>query len=190
MPTSISPLCVAEMKLSASLELTFSPVIGSVPLADFTARHSPSSRSDQRNAKLAYHGGEGSHHLRAMLNWAVKRGDLDHNPAAGMDERVSKPASDFCQTRRLPRCGPHSLTFQKPVELALKLATETGQRIGGGVRHHWGSSLDGCMKNTWTIPAEVSKTATTRARTLQHGVGANRGSPEHQPQWSPSVAVW
>jgi integrase len=94
--------------------------------------------------------------IRAMLNWAVKRGYLDSNPATGMEEGgVSKPRERYLSEEEIVALWPAFSTFKKPVELALKLALVTGQRIGEicGMTE---SELD-LAKAQWTIPAERFK---------------------------------
>jgi integrase len=94
--------------------------------------------------------------LRAMLNWAVGRGYLDVNPAAGMDESgASKPRERYLSEEEIAALWPALTKFKKPVELALKLALVTGQRIG----EVCGITMDelDLSKSIWTIPAERSK---------------------------------
>ena len=94
--------------------------------------------------------------IRAMLNWAVKCGYLDSNPASGMEESgASKPRERYLSEEEIAALWPALSTFKKPVELALKLALVTGQRIGEicGMTE---SELD-LARGLWTIPAERSK---------------------------------
>jgi integrase len=94
--------------------------------------------------------------LRAMLNWAVKRGLLDSNPAAGMEEGgASKPRERYLTEEEIAALWPALSMFKQPVELALKLALVTGQRIGE-VCGMTMEELD-LAKAIWTIPAERSK---------------------------------
>jgi integrase len=142
-------------EIKRKLKVDILPIIGSVPLADLHRRdiHRVLDPIKERGSPIM---AEKVHtDLRAMLNWAVKRGDLDHNPAAGMDERVSKPRQRFLSDEEIAELWPAFTTFKKPVELALKLALVTGQRIGE-VCAMTKDQLD-LTKNTWTIPAEVSK---------------------------------
>jgi integrase len=94
--------------------------------------------------------------IRAMLNWAVKCGYLDSNPASGMEESgASKPRERYLSEEEIAALWPALSTFKKPVELALKLALVTGQRIGE-ICGMTKSELD-LAKGLWTIPAERSK---------------------------------
>jgi integrase len=132
------------------------PVIGNMPLADLHRRDihrvlDPiKERGSLAMAEKVYTD------IRAMLNWAVKRGYLDSNPATGMEEGgVSKPRERYLSEEEIAALWPALSTFKKPVELALKLALVTGQRIGEicGMTE---SELD-LSKAAWTIPAERSK---------------------------------
>jgi integrase len=94
--------------------------------------------------------------LRAMLSWAVARGLLDHNPATAMQEDdPGKPRERFLDEEEIATLWPALSTFSKPVELALRLALITGQRIGE-VCGMTEDEID-LAKAIWTIPAERSK---------------------------------
>ena len=94
--------------------------------------------------------------VRAMLNWAVKRGLLDTNPANGMEEGDgSKARTRWLSEEEIAALWPALSMLKAPVAMALKLALATGQRIGevcGMVE----DELD-LAKAVWTIPAERSK---------------------------------
>jgi len=94
--------------------------------------------------------------LRAMFRWAVGRGYLDQSPVAGMEEDDgSKARTRFLTEEEIAGVWPALLIFKKPVELALRLALVTGQRIG----EVCGITLDEIdfPKALWNIPAERSK---------------------------------
>jgi integrase len=95
-------------------------------------------------------------HLSAMLSWAVERGYIDSNPAARLKmEGKSAPSSRFLSAEEIAALWPALSKFRKPVELALKIALVTGQRIGE-VGYMDVGELD-MAKRTWTIPPERSK---------------------------------
>jgi integrase len=94
--------------------------------------------------------------LRAMFRWAVARGYLDQSPVTGMEETDgSKARTRFLTEKEIAAVWPALSIFKKPVELALKLALVTAQRIGE-VCGMTESELD-LPKALWTIPAERSK---------------------------------
>jgi integrase len=134
------------------------PIIGDMPLANLHRRDihrvlDPiKERGSLAMAEKVYTD------VRAMLNWAVKRGYLDTNPAARMEEGgVSKPRERYLSEEEIAALWPALSLFKKPVELALKVALVTGQRIGEVV----GMTEDelDLTKAIWTIPAERSKNA-------------------------------
>jgi integrase len=94
--------------------------------------------------------------LRAMFRWAVARGYLDQSPVTGMEEDDgSKARTRFLTEEEIAALWPALSMFKKPVELALKLALVTGQRIGE-VCGMTEEELD-LPKALWNIPAERSK---------------------------------
>jgi integrase len=96
--------------------------------------------------------------VRAMLNWAVERGYLDHNPCAGMREGgASKPRERFLNEEEIALLWPAFSSFKPDVAWALKMALVTGQRIGE-VAGMTVEELD-LEKALWTLPAERSKNA-------------------------------
>jgi integrase len=138
------------------------PVIGDVKLAELHRRDihrvlDPiKERGSPAMAEKVYTD------LRAMLNWAVKRGLLDSNPAVGMEEGgVSKPRERYLSEDEIVALWPALSQFKKPVELALKLALVTGQRIGE-VTGMTDDELD-LAKAVWTIPVERSKNGKAHA---------------------------
>jgi integrase len=94
--------------------------------------------------------------IRAMFRWAVARGYLDQSPVAGMEEDDgSKTRTRFLTEEEIAAVWPALSIFKKPVELALRLALVTAQRIG----EVCGITLDEIdfPKALWSIPAERSK---------------------------------
>jgi integrase len=95
--------------------------------------------------------------LRAMIRWAVARGDLDGNPIEGAKRPVkSKPRERFLEPEEIAvlwKVWPTALPAS--VALALKLALVTGQRIGEVA----GISLDEIdfPKALWNLPADRTK---------------------------------
>jgi integrase len=138
------------------LNVNILPVIGNMPLAELHRRdvHRVTDPILKRGASaMAY---KTFCHLSAMLSWAVERGYIDSNPAARMKmEGKSAPSSRFLSAEEIAALWPALCNLRKPVELALKLALVTGQRIGE-VGYMDTSELD-LTKQVWTIPPERSK---------------------------------
>ena len=134
------------------------PVIGNVNLSDLHRRDvhrvlDPiKDRGSEASARKVFT------ELRAMLNWAVARGLLDHNPAAAMQEDDGGKARErYLTEEEIQMLWPALSNLKRPVELALKLALVTGQRIGevcGMTEEEINLDLP---KSSWTIPAERSK---------------------------------
>jgi integrase len=97
--------------------------------------------------------------VRAMLRWAVKRGDLDHNPIVGMSlpspVRFSDRALSEPEVAQLWAALPTALARAVDTQRILKLCLITGQRIGevaGIIR----AELD-LSAREWRLPARRSK---------------------------------
>jgi integrase len=138
------------------LNVNILPVLGNMPLAELHRRdiHRVTDPILKRGAgPMAY---KTFCHLSAMLNWACERGYIDSNPAARMKmEGKPKPSTRFLSAEEIAALWPALRNLRKPVELALKLALVTGQRIGE-VGYMNVGELD-MAKRTWTIPPERSK---------------------------------
>jgi len=105
-------------------------IIGSIPLSELH-RRDVTRVIDAKAAPIAAR--RAFDQLRAMIRWAVARGDLDHNPIDGMK-------------------GPAA---SKPRERVIKFCLVTGQRIGEvtGLRR---SELD-LARKVWNIPGSRTK---------------------------------
>jgi integrase len=72
--------------------------------------------------------------LRAMLRWAVKRGDLDRDPVAGMSmpspPRHRERALSEAEMRALWNALPTALAKSVDCQRIIRLALITGQRVG------------------------------------------------------------
>jgi integrase len=135
------------------------PVIGSVPLAELHRRDATrvvdavTGRGAPIEATFAFQD------LRSILRWAVARGDLDHDPIAGMPappggkprERVLSDDEIRQLWLALPTVLPRSPTCQRIIQLCLL----TAQRVGevAGMRR---SELD-LKARTWSLPGTRTK---------------------------------
>lgn len=97
--------------------------------------------------------------LRAMLRWAVSRGDLDHSPTEGM----RPPSADAPRERVLSDAEIRTLWHGLPVALArskacqriLKLCLLTAQRVGEVSGMHR-DELD-LARKIWNLPGTRTK---------------------------------
>jgi integrase len=113
--------------------------------------------------------------LRAMFAWAVKRGDLDHTPAGGMEKPATTGARDRVLTDDeiralwvgLPQWLVGSRTCSRiTCARIIRLCLITGQRLGEvcGMRR---VELD-LERRLWRLPAERTKNGATHAVPLSH----------------------
>jgi integrase len=133
------------------------PAIGNVPLAQLHRRDATRlidgviGRGAPIEATFVFQD------LRSILRWAVARGDLDHDPIAGMAAPpAGKPRERVLsdeEIRQLWAALPTTLspTYQRVIRLCLL----TAQRIGevAGMRR---SELD-LGKGTWSLPGSRTK---------------------------------
>jgi integrase len=94
--------------------------------------------------------------VRAMVRWAVARGDLDHSPIDGLrGPAISKPRTRTLTDTEIKAVW-HDLYDQRPdVGRVVRFCLATGQRVGEVTGITW-TELD--LPNAiWNIPAERSK---------------------------------
>jgi integrase len=132
------------------------PVIGNVPLAELH-RRDVTRVIDVKIVDAPIAARRVFEDIRAMVRWAVARGDLDHNPLDGMKgPAISKPRArvlteDEIKTLWLALPQLRSIHCQRIIKLCLI----TGQRIGEvvGLRQ---SELD-LKTSVWNIPGSRTK---------------------------------
>jgi integrase len=131
------------------------PIIGHIPIRELHRRDITRVIDSKSSAPIA--GRKVFEDLRAMVRWAVARGDLDHNPIDGMKgPAISKPR-DRVLTDEEIRALWHRLDELHSTEVALviKFCLVIGQRIGE-VTGLTGGELD-LARKLWNIPAARSK---------------------------------
>jgi integrase len=132
------------------------PVIGNVRLAELHRRdvHRVLDVIADRGSLLA--ASKAQQDIRTMVRWAIQRGYLDADPMVGMGAALkSKPRERFLSEDEIAKLWPALALLRKPVELALRLALVTGQRIGEICAMHE-DELD-VAKAVWTIPEHKTK---------------------------------
>jgi integrase len=149
------PTIKTGTELRRRLRADVIPVIGSIKLSDLH-RRDLHRVLDAKSGKRAA-AGKAFGDLRAMIRWAVARGDLDTNPIEGAKRPgKSKPRERFLEPEEIAilwKAWPTALPAS--VALALKLALVTGQRIGEVA----GITLDEIdfPKALWNLPAHRTK---------------------------------
>ena len=96
---------------------------------------------------------------RAMLRWAVARGDLDRNPMEGMRRPAEQTPRDRVldddEVRTIWHALPKALTRSETVPAILRLCLATGQRVGEIAGMERGEL--NLPAATWKIPAARTK---------------------------------
>src|SRR5262249_7094107 len=129
------------------------PIIGHIPLPELH-RRDVTRVIDAKSAPIAAR--KVFEDVRAMVRWAVARGDLDHNPIDGLrGPPISKPRTRALSDDEI-RTLWRSLDQVSPaVAQVVKFCLVTAQRVGevSGLRQ---DELD-LSKAVWNIPASRSK---------------------------------
>jgi len=135
------------------------PVIGNVKLTELHRRDATRvvDKIAKRNAPTEAM--RSFEDLRAMLRWAVSRGDLDHSPIEGMRKPPgSKPRERVLtddEIRILWNRLPEALARSPDCQRIIKLCLVTGQRVGE-VAGMTKSELD-LQHRVWRLPGARTK---------------------------------
>ena len=131
------------------------PIIGHIPLGELH-RRDVTRVIDAKLVDAPITARRVFEDVRAMVRWAVARGDLDHNPLDGLrGPAISKPRTRVLTDQEI-RAVWHGLNEVRPdVAQVVRFCLVTGQRVGEvtGLRP---SEID-LQRKVWTIPAERSK---------------------------------
>jgi integrase len=94
--------------------------------------------------------------VRAMIRWAVSRGDLDHSPIDGLrGPPTSKPRTRVLSDAEIKAVWHDLYKLRPDVGRVVRFCLATGQRVGE-VTGLTASELD-LRHRVWNIPAERSK---------------------------------
>jgi integrase len=133
------------------------PVIGGIALAGLHRRDVTRVIDAKRDAPIGAR--RAFEDLRAMLKWAVSRGDLDHNPIDGMKgpavSAVRQRVLSDDEIKALWLALPSALSRSPACQQIIKLCLITGQRVGEvtGMRR---SELD-LNRGIWSLPGSRTK---------------------------------
>src|SRR5262249_1597469 len=109
---------------------------------------------DAKTAPIAARGAY--EHLRAMIRWAVARGDLDHNPIEGMKgPPASKPRERSLSDDEIRVLWANLRQLPTEVQQVMKFCLVTGQRVGE-VAGLTPTELD-LSRKVWNIPGSRTK---------------------------------
>lgn len=165
-------------ELERRLERNILPIIGAVKLGELHRRDINRVIDPVLERGARTEAGRVFEDVRAMLRWAVARGDLDHNPIDGM----RKPAGSAPRQRilsedeirtvwtGLPRSLARSPACQRIVKLCLLTLQRVGEVSGMAVAE---LDLDAAGGALWTIP----------------GARTKNGYPHAVPLAAPAVAL-
>src|SRR6266511_184217 len=129
------------------------PVIGHVPIHELH-RRDITRVLDAKSAPIAAR--RVFEDLRAMVRWAVSRGDLDQNPIDGMKgPPISKPRTRVLTDDELRTLWSRLDRVPVQCQTVIKLCLVTGQRVGEVAGMSQGE-LD-LKRRVWNIPASRTK---------------------------------
>jgi len=131
------------------------PIIGHIPL-DELHRRDVTRVIDNKIEDAPITARRVFEDVRAMVRWAVARGDLDHNPIDGLrGPAISKPRTRTLTDSEIKAVW-HDLYDQRPdVGRVVRFCLTTGQRVGE-VTGLTSTELD-LPNAVWNIPEERSK---------------------------------
>jgi integrase len=130
------------------------PIIGHIPLRELHRRDITRVLDSKSAAPIAAR--RAFEDMRAMVRWAVSRGDLDHNPIEGMKGPANSNARQRVLSDKEIRALWQGLeAFSPCCQQVLKLCLVTAQRLGEvtGLER---SELD-LERRLWNIPGSRTK---------------------------------
>ena len=137
------------------------PVIGAVRLAELHRRDVNRAIDPILKRGKPIEANRVFENMRAMLRWAVARGDLDHSPMDGMAKPSVEATRDRVlsddEIRTIWHALPKVLAKSETVQRIARLCLLTGQRVGevAGMRR---DELD-LKKRVWSLPGSRTKNA-------------------------------
>jgi integrase len=146
-------------EIERRLAKNVTPIIGSMNVADLHRRDMNRVVDPVLTRGRRVEAGRVFEDLRAVVRWAVARGDLDHNPFDGMKKPVGSTPRERAlsddEMRVVWNGLPTTLARSNTCQRILKLCLVTAQRVGE-VAGMALSELD-LKTATWTIPPARTK---------------------------------
>jgi integrase len=133
------------------------PVIGHIPLSELH-RRDVTRVIDAKSGPIAAR--KAFEDVRAMVRWAVSRGDLDHNPIDGMQgPPTSKPRTRVLSDQEIRTLWRVLPELSEQCQRVIKLCLVTAQRVGevSGITP---KEID-LDRGVWNIPASRTKNGHT-----------------------------
>jgi integrase len=128
----VRPTLRGAVQVERRLNKNVVPIIGGVRLGDLHRRDVTRVVDTLMDRDCPAEATRVLSDLRAMLRWAVKRGDLDRDPAAGMDRPAPSQPRDRvlaeAEIEQLWRALPTALPID--TQRIVRLCLITGQRVG------------------------------------------------------------
>jgi integrase len=159
LPQHVRPNLRSAKAVERRLRKNVLPVIGNVSLAELHRRDINRALAPILARGKRIEAGRVFEDVRAFLNWAVARGDLESNPSKGIKKpEGSSPRERVLsdeEIRTLWNMLADALPRSQTVRNVIKLCLLTGQRVGEccGIT---AGEID-AKKRLWTIPAARSK---------------------------------
>lgn len=153
------PALRSSQAIERRMKVDVLPVIGAIKLSELHRRDINRvldpivARGAPIQARVVFQ------NLRAMLRWAVSRGDMDHSPTEGMRSPSTDVARERClsddEIRTLWHVMPTALSRSKSCQRIVKLCLITGQRVGevSGMRR---DEID-LERKIWSLPGTRTK---------------------------------
>ena len=141
-------------KIERRLRRDILPVIGHIALTELHRRDVTRVIDAKSDAPIVAR--RAFEDIRAMLRWALARGDIDHNPIDGLRAPpASKPRTRVLSDIEISDLWSKLDQVSNSVATAIKLCLITGQRIGevAGLRPN---EID-LARKLWTIPPSRTK---------------------------------
>jgi integrase len=183
---SVSALRSAS-KIERRLRKDVLPIIGHIPLHELH-RRDVTRVIDAKLVDAPISARRAFEDVRAMVRWAVARGDLDHNPIDGMKgPAISKPRTRTLSDGEIRVLWQSLDQVSAAVARVIKLCLVTGQRVGevAGLRP---SEID-LPKAVWNIPAERTKNGHPHSVPLSAMALALIDGPDHGASYGNAVGI-